>query len=147
MTPLALKNALKKYTQPALEQIVAGIIVQDREILQVKYEELQSGIRPDGKPIGEYSPSPMGQSYAMFKHNKNPLPGFGNVDLIDTGAFAKGNKVISLGNSWFTIESTDEKANDLIRRYGFINERINYNAWNRLQKFNYLPKVLRAIKI
>ena len=147
MTPLALKNALKKYTQPTLEKIVAGVILKDREILQVKFEELQAGTRPDGGPIGFYSNHPSWQWYAEEKNNRNPLPGYGVVDLIDTGSFAKGNEVISLGNGSYTIKSRDQKADLLIDKYGSINERINFDAWNRLQKFNYLPKVLRLIKI
>tara|TARA_R110002126_G_scaffold56099_1_gene150181 strand:+ start:1481 stop:1924 length:444 start_codon:yes stop_codon:yes gene_type:complete len=147
MTPLALKNSLKKYTNTVLEQMVSNVILEDKEILQVKYEELQSGIRPDGAPIGEYSQSLMGKEYAEYKNNKNPIPGLGQVDLIDTGAFAKGNKVIYIGSKFYTISSSDSKAPALIKKYGFINERINQKAWNRLQKFNYLPKVLRGIKL
>ncbi len=147
MTPKALQTKLKKFSLPVLQKAVSKIITSDKEILQVKFEELQRGKRPDGAPIGEYSSSPMGQEYALFKNHKNPLPGLGQVDLIDTGAFAKGNKVVYLSNGWYTIESTDSKADELIEKYGRINEEINQDAWNRLQKNSYAPKLFRAIKI
>jgi len=147
MTPLALKQSLQRYTEANLQKIVAQIIVKDKEILQVKYEELQRGVTPLGGPIGFYSTSPFWEWYAQEKNDRNPLPGYGVVDLIDTGAFAKGNTVVSLGSGWFTIESTDSKADMLIEKYGRINEEINQEDWNRLQKFSYFPKLIRSINL
>lgn len=147
MTPLVLKQSLQKYTQSNLQKIVAQIVVKDKEILQVKYEELQRGVTPLGGPIGFYSDSPFWEWYADEKNQRNPLPGYGVVDLIDTGAFARGNAVISLGSGWFTIESSDFKADALIEKYGRINEAINQESWNRLQEFSYFPKLIRAIKL
>ena len=48
----------------------------------------------------------------------NPLPGFLHPDLYLTGAFFRGFVVNAGYTGTFIITSTDEKADDLERRYG-----------------------------
>ena len=141
MTPLQLKNNLKRFTLPVLQKEVSVIILRDNKIIDRKRDELKAGVSPDGSDIGTYR-SP---SYAVFKQSRNPFAG-GKVDLILTGAYERAIKVLSLGNSKFTLRSSDSKRNDLIAKYGIENEGINNEIWNKLQKFDYMPQLVNKIR-
>ena len=141
MTPLQLKNNLKRFTIPVLQKEVSAIILRDNKIIDRKRDELKAGVSPDGSDIGTYR-SP---SYAVFKQSRNPFAG-GKVDLILTGAYERAIKVLSLGNSKFTLRSSDSKRNDLIAKYGIENEGINNEIWNKLQKFDYMPQLVNKIR-
>ena len=141
ISPLQLRNNLKKFTKQVLEKEVSQIILRDNKILDRKRDELKAGASPDGSDIGEYR-SP---SYAVFKASRNPFAG-GKVDLILTGAYERAIKVLSLGSSKFTLRSSDSKRDDLIAKYGIENEGINQEVWNKLQKFDYAPQLFNKIK-
>lgn len=120
---------------------MAQIILRDRKIIDRKRDELKAGVSPDGSEIGTYR----SQSYAVFKESINPFAG-GSVDLILTGAYHRAIKTLSLGNSEFTLRSSDSKRDDLIQKYGIDNEGINQEIWNKLQKFDYAPKLFNKIR-
>ena len=141
MTPLELQQNLKKFTEKRLQNEVSQIILSDNKILDRKRDELKAGVSPDGSDIGTYR----SQSYSLFKASRNPFAG-GKVDLILTGAYERAIKVLSLGNSKFTLRSSDSKRDDLISKYGIENEGINQDVWNKLQKFDYAPKLFNNIR-
>ena len=141
ITPLKLKENLKKFTLPVLQKEVSQIILRDKKILDRKRDELKAGVSPDGSDIGQYR----SQSYAIFKESRNPFAG-GKVDLILTGAYERAIKVLSLGNSKFTLRSSDSKRDGLISKYGIENEAINEEIWNKLQKFDYAPELFKKIR-
>lgn len=89
------------------------LLANQKEIVDLVRGRWKKGIRPDGDIIGTYS----WFSYELEKRTKNPLAG-GNVDLIDTGDLEKGLLINSIGNSVFTIFSTDEKASKIASKYG-----------------------------
>ena len=141
ITPLQLRNNLKKFTEKRLQNEVSQIILSDKNILDRKRDELKAGVKPDGGDIGTYR----SQSYSLFKQSRNPFAG-GKVDLILTGAYERAIKVLSLGNSKFTLRSSDSKRDDLIAKYGIENEGINETIWNKLQKFDYAPQLFKNIR-
>ena len=124
-----------------LQKEVSQIILNDNKILDRKRDELKAGVKPDGGDIGAYR----SQSYSIFKASRNPFAG-GKVDMILTGAYNRAIKVLSLGNSKYTLRSSDGKRNDLIAKYGVENESINETFWNKLQEFNYAPQLFNNIR-
>jgi len=112
-----------------------------RELRKAKINELEFGLRPDYKKIGNYR----SDSYAFTKNNLNPLAGFGNVDLMLTGAFA---------NSLFPVKSTvgymfdasDQKKGDLIAKYGMDIMGLSQKSFNKIQKEIYAPEIIRYVK-
>ena len=141
ITPLKLKENLKKFTLSTLRKEVKQIILSDNKIVERKRDELKAGVSPDGSEIGTYQ----SESYAVFKESRNPFAG-GKVDLILTGAYERAIKVKSLGASKFTLRSTDKKRGSLIEKYGIENEGINNEFWNKLQKFDYAPQLFNKIR-
>ena len=117
------------------------IIQRDPQTIAAKYKEFQRGDRPDGTAIGFYRNS----GYGLFKRNLNPLAG-GTVDLILTGSFTRGLFVESLGNSRYIFDSTDDKTDDLIGKYGQDIMGLNQGEWYRLQREVHAPLLIRFIK-
>lgn len=140
-----LKKRLKKVTLPIAQSETAKIITKDPHILRKKVDDFRRGLRPDGSIIGEYSDSPMGQEYRLFKMSINPLAG-GNVDLILTGSTARKLGVDSLGNGVFAINSSDTKWDDLISKYGEDLKIIDPNTFINLQTDVYAPQLIQRIK-
>lgn len=103
------------------------------DMVKLNQEQLTYGLRADGKKIGHYRNS----EYAAMKNAMNPLPGFGFVDLILTGAFYESFEIDVNGDELERF-ATDSKADSLIDKYGdevfgltennqeFYNEEIFY---------------------
>ena len=117
------------------------IIQRDPKLIAAKYKEFQRGDKPDGTAIGFYRNT----EYGLFKQRMNPLAG-GTVDLILTGSFTRGLFVESLGNSRYTFDSTDDKTDDLIGKYGKDIMGLNQGEWIRLQREVHAPLLIRFIK-
>ena len=77
------------------------------------------GKKPDGSLIGKYRDF----EYADAKEQVNPMAGFGNVDLIDTGNLWRKIEIFKQGDS-FEIFSTDSKFNKIADKYGDENFNI-----------------------
>jgi hypothetical protein len=80
-------------------------------IADLNVEQLEKGLTSEGKRLPRYR----NKTYARFKNAINPLPGFGNPDLILTGAFTKSFK-IDVGSEDLEVVSND--IHDLSERYG-----------------------------
>ena len=83
------------------------------QIIDYVIDRWKRGEGVDGGKIGEYQ----NEDYAMFKNQQNPLAGFGNVDLIDTGDLKNGLFIQELW-SVFIIKSSDEKYQMIANKYG-----------------------------
>lgn len=105
-------------------------------IVDLNLEQLHKGYRSDGTRLPNYKNS----AYAEFKHQKNPLPGFGIPDLKLTGAFYQGWK-IELSGEKITITSTDEKTDKLFNR--FASKQANIFGLSLPYKREYLNESLR----
>ena len=105
-----LLNRVKSFNAIA----AAGRAMRESQeaILDINREQLQHGINADNEPVGFYRSI----SYALDKNRRNPLAGYGVVDLKDTGAFYKSFKLTIVGNKW-TITATDVKAISLEAKY------------------------------
>lgn len=86
------------------------------DLQRINKEQLLAGYDKKGELIGSKKPY-QNPDYAFYKANKNPLPGLGNPDLFDTGAFYEGFETIVQGDS-IIQDSTDEKAPELEAKYG-----------------------------
>ena len=136
-----LKRKLKKLNKPLLEREVKNIILQDREIVRRKKDELKTGSRPDGTDIGTYR----SEKYRLFKLQMNPLAG-GKVDLILTGSTKDKLYLVSIENGQFTFESADPKWQGLVEKYGTEIKAINAEVFKSLQKTKYAPELVEQMK-
>jgi len=141
MTTGQLRDNLKRISEKRLQDETRRIILDDKKIINRKQDELIAGSTPDGGNIGAYQ----SDSYSIFKESINPFAG-GNVDLMLKGDYARAIKTLSLGNSKFTLRSLNWKRDHLIEKYGIENEAINQEVWEVLQKFTYLPQLIKEIK-
>lgn len=136
-----LRNKLQKLTLPVVQELTADIILADTKILNQKRDEFIAGVNPDGTRIGEYR----SRSYRLFKLQKNPFAD-GYVDLILTGSLKRGLKVEYLGKGKYILYSTDSKWEKLKVKYGEQIELINSDQFNRLQKVEYGPQLIKAMR-
>lgn len=116
-TIAALRKGLDKLDIPT--EIEAIIIRTSPDIIKLNTDNPDSGQLIHGKnSLGiEISPGYYLLTYSIEKEDLNPLPGFGVPDLKLTGAFYAGFKV-DVEKGYFTISSTDEKADMLESKYG-----------------------------
>lgn len=98
----------KKATQAAIE-------ATQRSYIELQKSQLYAGFTVAGTKIGDLTPykSP---AYAIYKANKNPLPGLGNPDLYDEGNEYDGITT-EVGSDRISVFSTDSKDPDLQRKY------------------------------
>lgn len=109
-----LESKLKKINHSYVEDLFKKeILSNQKQIVGLVRSRWKKGLRPDGDIIGTYQ----SLVYEAEKMAKNPLAG-GNVDLIDQGNLNKELIVNYVGNSLFTIFSTDEKALAIAAKYG-----------------------------
>ena len=145
LTLLELKNKLDRLTLTRLRRETEKIIRSSPSLVFRKQDEFRQGENPDGTTIGEYSRSPMGQEYRLFKLSLNPLAG-GTVDLILTGSTIKNLQVVSLGSGEFYLYSTDPKWPSLVEKYGNQIIRINKEHFNGLQKHEYSHALISRMR-
>lgn len=136
-----LRSSLQKLTLPVVQELTADIILEDRKIINQKIDEFKAGVNYDGTKIGEYK----SESYRLFKMELNPFAQ-GNVDLILTGALKDGLKVEYIGDGHYLLYSTDEKWDGLKAKYGEKIAMINLEQFERLQKTEYAPKLIKAMR-
>lgn len=133
---------LQRIKEQDLQKQMDNFVIQDRNLKREKINELKKGQNPDGSKIGDYR-SP---GYARFKFGKNSLAGFGNVDLILTGAFSNSLFPTKISPSHYIFGATDSKRFDLIDKYGYDIMGLNQNTFDEAQKKRYAPKIINYIK-
>lgn len=113
-----------------------------QEIKKAKRNELEFGLSPNFKKIGQYR----NDNYAYIKNIQNPLAGYGNVDLIRTGAFVNSLFPVRRGNG-FIFDSGDPKRDDLISKYGEAPVvGLNQKTFNKIQIDVLAPELRKEIK-
>ena len=137
-----IKRLQKVNKKSYLQKEVERIILTDTEIRDLKRDEFETGLYPDGTEI---RPPYQSQSYKAFKQSKNPKAN-GRVDLIDTGAFTNQLFQKSLGNSRFIFNSKDEKADMLKAKYSPKIFGLNKETFLELQQTDYRDKLVRKLK-
>jgi len=89
-----------------IQQIAVECMKSNEPILlDANIDQLKHGKRSNGEQIGTYKNA----SYARMKNRMNPLPGLDSVDLILTGAFARGIFVNFTQDSMIFDSSAAEK--------------------------------------
>lgn len=139
------RSKLQKLTLPVVQDLTKDIILDTPHLKDSKIAEFQYGLNPDKSDIGEYSFSKIGREYRLFKLELNPFAK-GKVDLILTGATARGLEVISLGKSKYILESKDSKWEGLKEKYGDQIRLINEDEWKHLQRNKYAPQLIKAMR-
>lgn len=117
-----------------------------KNLKEEKHREFLYGERPDGTKIGRYSQSDEGQSYADFKYQRNPLAGFGNVDLLLTRSFFNSLFLQPYRRRAFIFKGNDVKTNDLIRKYGIDILGISQEYFDQRQSEIYRLVLVYNIK-
>lgn len=107
---------LQKVQQMDTEQIIIDAVTATEDQITVENkEQLFDGLDNDGNIIGDIKPY-ASANYAFEKYQKNPIPGLGNPDLNDTGAFYAG-MTIDISGSALKQYSTDSKNDELVAKY------------------------------
>jgi cytoplasmic iron level regulating protein YaaA (DUF328/UPF0246 family) len=132
---------LKQVTKENLRDQVQKIVENDQEIIDLKQDRFEQGLKPDNNIIGTYR----NPAYQQMKQRMNPRAG-GDVDLILTGSFTNKLFVQGLGNSRFLFDSTDDKTPILTEKYGDDIFGFNDKDWERLQAEKYAPQLIKYIK-
>jgi hypothetical protein len=84
-------------------------------LLDANIDQLKHGKRSTGEQIGTYK----NESYARMKNRMNPLPGLDSVDLILTGAFARGIFVNFTNDSMiFDSDRAEKDTGNLLEIWG-----------------------------
>lgn len=113
---------------------MSEIVLSDKERLkEQKINEFERGLRPNEKRIGGYQNG----EYANEKNQMNPLAGFGNVDLIYSGSFSSKLFLKSTNPKSFIFDSTDNKTDNLVGKYGLDILGLNKDWFNKRQKDIY----------
>jgi hypothetical protein len=130
-----------------LENEVAEIVRSDEKTLKERKEfEFTRGLRPDGTKIGQYSKTDEGQSYADFKFQRNPLAGFGYVDLLLTRQFFNSMILRPRYRRAFIFDATDDKRDGIISKYGIDVLGISQEYFEERQTMIYKLALVYAIK-
>ena len=109
-------NLLEKVRALDTEQVIINAVTETKdEITQENKQQLFSGLDDNDNVIGDSKPY-ASANYAFEKYQKNPIPGLGNPDLDDTGAFYAG-MTIDISGSTIKQYSTDSKNEELIAKY------------------------------
>lgn len=127
-----------------MKQTVANLVEADKGqvIRKAKKNELEFGLRPDFKKIGQYR----NDDYAFIKNLQNPLAGYGNIDLIRTGAFVNSLFPVRRGNG-FIFDSNVDYRDNLIENHGEAPiVGLNQKTFNKIQIDVLAPELRKEIK-
>lgn len=98
------------------------------------------GEAQDDMPLGQYASKP----YAIYKNEKNSLPGFGFIDLIDTGATIDSLQTEVTDDS--LVYNLQSDRNELLDRFGERILGLNYQSRLKLIEF-VSPLLTERIKL
>lgn len=111
---MELEELIKRFQNFNAVQAADRVIKKNAEFaIDLSQGQMIRGKMPDGSQIGAYQ-SPF---YAEFKNLRNPLAGFGVVDLNLTGDYYKG-MILTGKYPNYEIISKDGKAQELESKYG-----------------------------
>jgi len=86
------------------------------------------------------------ESYAEEKFKKNTRAGFGNVDLINTGAFIYSFKLNKPKQNKYLFGATDPKRGKLVDMYGIDIMGLNQQVFEKFQLEIIKPRFIRKLK-
>lgn len=119
------------------------VVATKEEMAKLNVEQLAEGQDSEGKKL---SPKYRNRSYARKKNQMNLTPGFGNPDLILTGAFTEKLSVAVSGQS-FSFSSGDSKRPDLVSKYGDNIFGLNEKQQQYYNEEVFLPEFQEIITV
>lgn len=102
----ATKNNIQDHLKKEVREYEA-------QIIDYVVDRWRHGKGVNGDVIGKYQ----NEDYAIFKHQQNPLAGFGNVDLM-LNEDLKNGLFLEERSNMFIIKSRDKKYQMLANKYG-----------------------------
>jgi hypothetical protein len=108
---------------------------------EAKKNEFEFGLRPSFKKIGKYA----SEDYAAKKNTQNALAGYGNVDLIHTGAFVNSMFPVRSGHG-FIFDASNDKKELLVEKYGKDILGLNQRTFYRIQREFYADYIAKFIQ-
>jgi hypothetical protein len=141
ISPAEYQRRLKTVTQGWLEKTMIDMVTGDDGLKELKRDELEMGLRPNGQIIGLYRFT----EYEIMKYRMNPKAR-GKVDLILTGSFVGGMYAIYRGSRKFLFNSKDKKKGQLVGKYGDDIMGLNQSKFDKRQKELYAPVLIFQIK-
>lgn len=106
---------LQAFIDQIEEHIIASVVANEKQIVELNREQMQIGKNAKGENIGFLR----SLSYSQAKIDRGGLAPFRVPDLLNTGAFQGAMFMEVTGDEYF-IGSTDSKAEDLADKYGVI---------------------------
>jgi len=126
--------------QSKLQEIVSGIVISDQKRLkEIKVDEWEHGLLPDGSKIGVYKDA----EYAIFKDAINPKAN-GYVDLLLTRKTAKSLFIKSYRNRLFGFGMNDRY--NLVGKYGIDILGLSQETFDKRQSEIYRQTLVYIIK-
>jgi len=113
-----------------------------QEIISLQRDQMLHGLKKDGSKIGKYKDD----KYAAKKFSKNPLAGFGNVDLKLENDF-QNDIFVDVRVNTLVIDSADEKTPKLIDDYGdpFGLEKERLDKYNSISQKVLNKKIINKV--
>lgn len=108
---------------------------------EAKKNEFEFGLLPSFKKIGRYA----NEDYAAKKNAQNALAGYGNVDLIRTGAFVNSMFPVRSGRG-FIFDASNDKKELLVEKYGKDILGLNQRTFYRIQREYYAEYIAKFIQ-
>lgn len=96
-----------------LDEFKKEVKEYESQIIDYVVDRWRHGKGVNGDVIGQYQ----NEDYAIFKHQQNPLAGYGNVDLMLNDDLKDGLFIQEQG-SLFVIKSRDRKYTMVANKYG-----------------------------
>lgn len=85
-------------------------------------------------------------SYKKEKYAKNPRAGYGNVDLINTGAFIDSFKLNKPKQNKYKWGATDSKRNKIVDMYGEEIMGLNQESFDKFQIEIIKPRFVEKLR-
>lgn len=112
---MTLHELKRRWSKLDVKRAAISIVAERKEdIIDKNREQLMDGFNKEKKRLKKYAST----QYAARKNRRNPVPGYGNPDLYDTGSFQQAMKLNIQSTNLYEITSTDSKTPDLKKKYG-----------------------------
>lgn len=140
--PGTVSNLIKKFRSLNIEQVAQDSMESALpQLVDRQKDQMLSGLNKKGKIIGKYKSA----AYANLKHSMNPIPGLGVPDLLLSGDFYRKIYGDVRGNT-LILDSTDEKAGFLAKRFGEEIFGLNKDSKKEFIKEDLKPAFMTEIK-
>ena len=124
-----------------LKTSIRDAFLQTQEdYVELNLDQMLHGITSDGFVIGLYE----NEAYAIEKHIRNPLAGYGIVDLRDEGNFYAAT-YMSLNGNIISIQSADPKDPQLEKKYSTKIWGLTYENRRKYIQVYYAPNLIKKL--